>query len=113
MVKKVVMKIDVKLLTDKENWLRLTHKLKNKFRSVGRWVLTGHSHALDIMAAVLVLLLGLYLVLTLLYLEPPGTVEQPANTLDLSTDLIDRLELWIEQWDAELSSGMSVPDGIL
>ncbi len=108
-----MMKIDFKNVISQEVWRRFGHRVRGGLRLAVQWLLILHGHALDIVAVALVLVLAMYLVVILLYLAPPGVNEAPPDRLELATDVIDRLELWIEQRDAILSSGLSVPEGVL
>lgn len=106
-------KINFRQLAKRDTWLRLVRRVRVGVRLSGRWLLIRHSHALDVTAVALVLLMAGYLVVTLLYLEPPGVSAMPPGQPELVTDVIDHLELWIEQRDADLSSGLKVPEGVL
>lgn len=107
------MKVDLKKMINREVWRRFWHRARVGPRLATRWLLILHGHALDVAAVALVLVLAMYLVVILLYLAPPGVSGRPPDRLELATDVIDHLELWIEQRDAILSSGLSVPKGAL
>lgn len=107
------MKINLGQMMNRESWLCFARWAKKKVCLAGRWLLIQHSHALDITAVALVLVVVVYLVVALLYLAPPGVNKPPSGQLELATDVIDRLELWVEQRDAILSAGLEVPEGVL
>lgn len=108
-----MMKVDLKNVMSRDIWHRFGHRVRVGLRLAVQWLLILHGHALDIVAVALVLVLATYLVVILLYLAPPGVNATPPGRLELATDVIDRLELWIERRDAILSSGLSVPKGVL
>ena len=108
-----IMKVDLKNVMSQETRHHFVHRVRVGLHLAAQWLLILHGHALDIVAVALVLVLAMYLVVTLLYLAPPGVNATPPGRSELATDVIDRLELWIEQRDAILSSGLSVPKGVL
>ena len=109
-------KIDIKklnVLSDKEFWRRLGNKIKLLLRELPRLLFIKHSHIINMIAVVLVLVLGAYLVLALFYFTPSDIDVGNKGQQKLTVDLLDRLGLWIEGRGQERQRLLELSDDVL
>lgn len=88
---------------DKVSLLHLWIRVKESVGDLPYWFLVKQSRSLGIIVFALVVVLGIWLIVTLLYLKPPDLEIKEDAQLQLSDDAIDRLEYWIEVRQAERS----------
>lgn len=72
--------------------------------------LLRHSRGLEIALFALAMVFSFYLAIRLLYLVPRDDLDQPVVGPSLKTDVLDKLEFWIEDRQWLLESGLVLPD---
>lgn len=100
-LKKITLRLDRQSLT---RWGPVVRRHMAHFP---KWLLLQHSHAVDLIAVILILVFASWTVVTLLYVDPPGVLGMPPATQELAVDTIDRLEFWIEEREA--NRGRTIP----
>ena len=91
------MKLSVKKLRlDRITMVHTLHQVRDTFFELPTWFLIKNLHVLVLVITTSVFAIGFWLIVVLLYLEPPGFDIDNDSQLQLSVDAIDRLEFWIE-----------------
>lgn len=99
-------------LTVNDYWFVGVRFLKSGVHKLPRWLFIKHTHTIDVMAIVVVLLFAAILVITLLFITPEQGPVATIDQKDLSTVTIDRLELWLEERNNELNSDIQIRSNV-
>lgn len=76
-------------------------RLLASLKTLPRYLLLQKVYTLEIAILISGLVIGLYFITRLLFLEPATPLVDTTKTPQLSTDLVDILEFWIEEREAE------------
>jgi hypothetical protein len=90
----------MKLPANKSSTVAVQRALSS-LKTLPRYLLLQKVYTVEIAILLTGLLIGLYFITRLLFLEPATPQADTTQTPRLSTDLVDVLELWIEEREAE------------
>jgi hypothetical protein len=80
---------------EKKNWYLIGSRFRVLIHQMPRALFIRHSHIIDIIAVGIGLLVAIYLVLVLVFRPPVLVNTQPAQTGDLSVDVLRNLNNWV------------------
>ena len=107
------MKFNINSLLRGAQWRRIHERLRYNLSQFLRALFIDYSHAVDVVAVLFVLGVGLYLIIVLLYIPPSGIDIAEPDALKLKTATLDRLIAWISQREVAGRDEFTLPAGDL
>lgn len=99
-------------LSDKKYWLRQKEKVISETKRLPKTIFIRHSHNIDVLAVLSILLLASYLVVIMLKYNPEvGSNELKSKKIN--TDSLQRIDEWINEKETEKQRKLNIEESKL